>query len=155
MYISGRPFVLRDSSEPRNTLHLSDRPDNLEAIEQRLKNDILAEGVRCGCLMCPVICAVLCPLLSRFGGLVLTHNEIGKELSVCVSCYLFNGYLSNRERRWRHSAYLDRCRLKQCQDFSRALGIHEKTRLECRGEHLFMSYFKCSKQSVSVSSVGV
>jgi hypothetical protein len=61
VYISGRPYVLRDSSEPRNTLHLSDRPENLEAIEQRLKNDILAEGVRCGCLMRPVICAILCP----------------------------------------------------------------------------------------------
>ncbi|KAI0255159.1 inositol hexakisphosphate-domain-containing protein [Lactifluus subvellereus] len=60
VYISGRPFVLRDSSEPRTTLPLSDRPENLEAIEQRLKNDILAEGV-------------------RFGGLVLTHNEIALE----------------------------------------------------------------------------
>jgi hypothetical protein len=47
VYISGRPFVLRDSSQPRNTLPLSDRPENLEAIEQRLKNDILAEGTRC------------------------------------------------------------------------------------------------------------
>jgi Inositol hexakisphosphate len=84
VYISGRPFVLRDSSEPRNTLHLSDRPDNLEAIEQRLKNDILAEGVRCGCLMGLVICAIFCPLLCRFGGLVLTHNEIGKELAVSI-----------------------------------------------------------------------
>ncbi|KAI0303565.1 inositol hexakisphosphate-domain-containing protein [Multifurca ochricompacta] len=60
VYISGRPFVLRDSSKPRKTLPLSDRPENLEAIEQRLKNDILAEGV-------------------RFGGLVLTHNEIALE----------------------------------------------------------------------------
>ncbi|KAH9998939.1 inositol hexakisphosphate-domain-containing protein [Russula vinacea] len=60
VYISGRPFVLRDSSEPRKTLPLSDRPENLEAIEQRLKNDILAEGI-------------------RFGGLVLTHNEIAIE----------------------------------------------------------------------------
>jgi hypothetical protein len=145
VYISGRPYVLRDSSEPRNTLHLSDRPENLEAIEQRLKNDILAEGVRCGCLMRPVICAILCPPLCRFGGLVLTHNEIGKESAVCVSCDLFNRRLSNRGRRRRHSAYLDRCRFKQCQDFSRTLGIHEKPRLECGGEHLFMSYSKCSK----------
>ncbi|KAI9453330.1 inositol hexakisphosphate-domain-containing protein [Russula earlei] len=60
VYISGRPFVLRDSSEPRKTLPLSDRPENLEAIEQRLKNDILAESV-------------------RFGGLILTHNEIAIE----------------------------------------------------------------------------
>ncbi len=86
VYISGRPFVLRDSSEPRNTLHLSDRPENIEAIEQRLKNDILAEGVRCGCLMRLmglVICTILCFLLCRFGGLLLTHNEIGKEFG-CI-----------------------------------------------------------------------
>lgn len=96
---------------------------------------------------CAPICAILCPLLCRFGGLVLTHNEIGKELAVCVSCDLFNRCLSNRgrRRRRRHFAYLDRCRLKQCQDFSRTLGIHEKPRMECGGEHLIMSYFKCSK----------
>lgn len=58
MYISGRPFVLRDVSEPRKTLALSDRAENLEGIENRLKADILAEGL-------------------KFGGLVLTHNEIG------------------------------------------------------------------------------
>lgn len=44
VYISGRPFVLRDSSEPRTALKLSDRAENLEDIESRLKNDILAEG---------------------------------------------------------------------------------------------------------------
>lgn len=47
MYISGRPFVLRDASEPRRTLALSDRAENLEAIENRLKNDILQEATRC------------------------------------------------------------------------------------------------------------
>lgn len=46
VYISGRPFVLRDSSQPRRTLSLSDRAENLEAIEMRLKADILAESVR-------------------------------------------------------------------------------------------------------------
>lgn len=46
VYISGRPFVLRDASEPRRTLSLSDRAENLEAIEIRLKNDILAESMR-------------------------------------------------------------------------------------------------------------
>lgn len=46
VYISGRPFVLRDASEPRKTLHLSDRAENLEGIEIRLKNDILAEAAR-------------------------------------------------------------------------------------------------------------
>ena len=47
VYISGRPFVLRDSSEPRKTLRMSDRAENLEAIEQRLKNDILVESAKC------------------------------------------------------------------------------------------------------------
>lgn len=37
---------------------MSDRAENLEAIEMRLKNDILQEA-------------------NRFGGLVLTHNEMG------------------------------------------------------------------------------
>ena len=46
VYISGRPFVLRDASEPRHTLALSDRAENLEAIENRLKNDILQEATR-------------------------------------------------------------------------------------------------------------
>jgi hypothetical protein len=46
VYISGRPFVLRDASEPRRTLPLSDRAENLEAIENRLKNDILLEAAR-------------------------------------------------------------------------------------------------------------
>ncbi|KAF8199666.1 inositol hexakisphosphate-domain-containing protein [Pholiota molesta] len=57
VYISGRPFVLRDASEPRRTLVLSDRAENLEAIENRLKNDILQEAL-------------------RYGGVVLTHNEV-------------------------------------------------------------------------------
>lgn len=46
VYISGRPFVLRDASEPRRTLSLSDRPENLEDIESRLKQDILGEASR-------------------------------------------------------------------------------------------------------------
>ncbi|KAG1872156.1 inositol hexakisphosphate-domain-containing protein [Suillus subluteus] len=60
VYISGRPFVLRDSVEPRRTLSLSDRAENLEAIEERLKNDILQES-------------------AKYGGLVLTHNELPAE----------------------------------------------------------------------------
>ncbi|KAI0052293.1 hypothetical protein FA95DRAFT_1553613 [Auriscalpium vulgare] len=60
VYISGRSFVLRDSAEPRKTLRLSDRAENLESIELRLKSDILAEAV-------------------KFGGLLLTHNEIAVE----------------------------------------------------------------------------
>ncbi|KDR78950.1 hypothetical protein GALMADRAFT_244621 [Galerina marginata CBS 339.88] len=60
VYISGRPFVLRDASEPRRTLSLSDRAENLEAIENRLKNDILQEA-------------------TRYGGVVLTHNEVAAD----------------------------------------------------------------------------
>ena len=44
VYISGRSFVLRDASQPRRTLSMSDRAENLEAIEERLKNDILQEA---------------------------------------------------------------------------------------------------------------
>ncbi|KAK7031228.1 hypothetical protein VNI00_013644 [Paramarasmius palmivorus] len=60
VYISGRPFVLRDASQPRRTLSISDRAENLEAIEMRLKNDILQEA-------------------TRYGGLVLTHNEVASD----------------------------------------------------------------------------
>ncbi|KAH7884393.1 inositol hexakisphosphate-domain-containing protein [Phlebopus sp. FC_14] len=60
VYISGRPFVLRDASEPRRTLSISDRAENLEAIEERLKNDILQEA-------------------AKYGGLILTHNELPAE----------------------------------------------------------------------------
>ncbi|KXN91655.1 Paladin [Leucoagaricus sp. SymC.cos] len=62
VYISGRPFVLRDAAEPRRTLNISDRAENLEAIETRLKNDILQEA-------------------ARFGGVVLTHNEVATAKS--------------------------------------------------------------------------
>lgn len=46
VYISGRPFVIRDATEPRRALKLSDRAENLEAIEQRLTADILAESAK-------------------------------------------------------------------------------------------------------------
>ena len=62
VYISGRPFVLRDASEPRRTLKMSDRAENLEAIELRLKNDILLEA-------------------HKYGGLILTHNEVGESIA--------------------------------------------------------------------------
>ncbi|KAJ7707320.1 inositol hexakisphosphate-domain-containing protein [Mycena rosella] len=61
VYISGRPFVLRDASQPRRTLSLSDRAENLEAIENRMKNDILQEA-------------------TRYGGLILTHNEMSADI---------------------------------------------------------------------------
>ncbi|KAJ7063606.1 inositol hexakisphosphate-domain-containing protein [Mycena amicta] len=60
VYISGRPFVLRDVSQPRRTLLLSDRAENLEAIENRMKDDILQEA-------------------ARYGGLILTHNEMAAD----------------------------------------------------------------------------
>ncbi|KAM6504289.1 Inositol hexakisphosphate domain containing protein [Amanita muscaria] len=59
VYISGRPFVLRDASEPRRALAISDRAKNIEAIELRLKNDILQEA-------------------AKYGGVVLTHNEVSE-----------------------------------------------------------------------------
>lgn len=49
--------MLRDASTPLQTLALSDRADNLEDIEQRLKLDILEES-------------------KRYGGLILCHDEI-------------------------------------------------------------------------------
>ncbi|KAF9510295.1 hypothetical protein BS47DRAFT_1373349 [Hydnum rufescens UP504] len=57
IYISGRPFVLRDASAPKEALSLSDRAENLEGIESRLKEDILTEA-------------------EKFGGLILTHYEV-------------------------------------------------------------------------------
>ncbi|KAG8898129.1 hypothetical protein FRB99_007645 [Tulasnella sp. 403] len=60
VYISGRPFVLRDSSAPRDSITLTDRAENLEAIEKRLKADILAEA-------------------AKFGGLILTHHELDND----------------------------------------------------------------------------
>ncbi|WWC93062.1 uncharacterized protein L201_008027 [Kwoniella dendrophila CBS 6074] len=57
VYCNGRPYVLRDASTPYQTLALSDRADNLEDIERRLKQDILDEA-------------------RRYGGMILTHEEI-------------------------------------------------------------------------------
>lgn len=62
---------------------MSDRPENLEAIELRLKNDILAEAVRCACFSNLTSMSIKCVSLSRFGGLILTHNEIGEYLHTC------------------------------------------------------------------------
>ncbi|KZT53703.1 hypothetical protein CALCODRAFT_439779 [Calocera cornea HHB12733] len=57
VYIGDRSFVLRDASQPRDSLSLSDRVENLEDIERRLKQDILDEA-------------------ARYGGMILTHHEI-------------------------------------------------------------------------------
>ncbi|KAG0151897.1 hypothetical protein CROQUDRAFT_36078 [Cronartium quercuum f. sp. fusiforme G11] len=56
VYISARPFVLRDSVRPTQTFAISERAENIEAIEYRLKLDILKEA-------------------NRYGGLVLVHDE--------------------------------------------------------------------------------
>lgn len=56
VYIGTRPFVLRDAVNPKQNLQVADSAEILEAVEQRLKEDILSEA-------------------SRFGGLLLTHNE--------------------------------------------------------------------------------
>ncbi|EJU05109.1 hypothetical protein DACRYDRAFT_93438 [Dacryopinax primogenitus] len=63
VYIGDRSFVLRDASQPRDPLSLSDRVENLEDIERRLIQDILDEA-------------------SRYGGMILTHHEIneGEEM---------------------------------------------------------------------------
>lgn len=57
MLSSGRPYVLRDAATPLQTLALSDRADNLEDIERRLRLDILEEA-------------------KRYGGLILCHDEM-------------------------------------------------------------------------------
>ncbi|WFD25147.1 hypothetical protein MNAN1_000111 [Malassezia nana] len=44
VYVGDRPFVLRDALRPRQTMSMSSRAENLEAIEKRLKQDILAEA---------------------------------------------------------------------------------------------------------------
>ncbi|KAG8824150.1 hypothetical protein FRC17_009172 [Serendipita sp. 399] len=56
VYIGTRPFVLRDAIDPKQNLQVADSAEILEAVEQRLKEDILKEA-------------------ANFGGLVLTHNE--------------------------------------------------------------------------------
>lgn len=51
IYIGGRPFVLRDASHPISTYALSDRAENLEEIENRLKQDVLREAFKYGGLV--------------------------------------------------------------------------------------------------------
>ncbi|KAM0753591.1 hypothetical protein T439DRAFT_322487 [Meredithblackwellia eburnea MCA 4105] len=60
VYIGAQPYVLRDASHPFKTYALSDRPENLEEIEIRLKQDIIKEA-------------------NKFGGIILVHEEIGEE----------------------------------------------------------------------------
>lgn len=56
VYVGGRPFVLREAERPIDNFSLSERADNLEGIEQRLKSDILNEA-------------------GRYGGLLMVHEE--------------------------------------------------------------------------------
>jgi len=53
---------------------MSDRAENLEAIEMRLKQDILQEASR---LALSIIVRESPTQSTRFGGLILTHNEMG------------------------------------------------------------------------------
>lgn len=57
VYVGDRPFVLREAHLPTQTFALSDRAAGLEAVEKRLKNDVLDEATECN-------------------GLVLVHEEI-------------------------------------------------------------------------------
>ncbi|GJN93415.1 hypothetical protein Rhopal_006470-T1 [Rhodotorula paludigena] len=56
LYIGGQPYVLREAAHPTETYSISNRVENLEEIETRLKDDVLREA-------------------SRYGGLVLIHSE--------------------------------------------------------------------------------
>lgn len=56
IYVGSRPFVLREADRPFENFQLSERADNLESIEQRLKADILREA-------------------ARYGGLLMVHEE--------------------------------------------------------------------------------
>ena len=56
IYVGDRPFVLREAHKPTHTFSLSDRAENLEAIEKRLRDDVLLES-------------------QRNGGMLLVHEE--------------------------------------------------------------------------------
>lgn len=73
MYIGTRPFVLRDATDPKQNLQIADSAEILEAVEMRLKEDILREAARYVYIWNPVAYLTL----HSFGGLVLTHNEQG------------------------------------------------------------------------------
>jgi len=54
--LGAQPFVLREAANPTRTYSISNRAENLEEIEARLKQDVLKEA-------------------QRYGGLVLVHSE--------------------------------------------------------------------------------
>ncbi|SGZ32317.1 BQ5605_C040g11854 [Microbotryum silenes-dioicae] len=57
IYLGSQPFVLRDAAHPTRTYSISDRAENLEEIEKRLKVDILKEA-------------------QRYGGVILVQEEV-------------------------------------------------------------------------------
>ncbi|GAA6022381.1 hypothetical protein JCM10207_004746 [Rhodosporidiobolus poonsookiae] len=62
LYIGGAPYVLREAAHPTRTYSISDRAENLEEIEARLKQDVLRES-------------------TRYGGMVLVHSELPSSSS--------------------------------------------------------------------------
>ncbi|KAK4050677.1 hypothetical protein OIV83_003403 [Microbotryomycetes sp. JL201] len=60
VYLGSQPFVLREAAHPTRTYSISDRAENLEGIEYRLKQDILREA-------------------ARYGGVILVQEEIRPE----------------------------------------------------------------------------
>ncbi|KAK4055018.1 hypothetical protein OIO90_003359 [Microbotryomycetes sp. JL221] len=60
VYLGSQPFVLREAAHPTRTYSISDRAENLEGIENRLKQDILREA-------------------ARYGGVILVQEEIRPE----------------------------------------------------------------------------
>lgn len=69
---------MRDASEPRKTLSLSDRAEALEGLEQRLKQDILQESLKYANLS-HIMSSKNLTLARRYGGLILTHNEVASK----------------------------------------------------------------------------
>ncbi|WFD29764.1 hypothetical protein MSPP1_000776 [Malassezia sp. CBS 17886] len=51
VYVGDRPFVLREAHKPTASFSLSERAENLEAIERRLKLDVLHEAQQCSGLL--------------------------------------------------------------------------------------------------------
>lgn len=58
---------------------MSDRAENLEDIERRLKEDILQEAAKCADGFSSH--TFVAEYAFRFGGLILTHNEVASEFN--------------------------------------------------------------------------
>lgn len=59
---------------------MSDRAENLEDIERRLKEDILQEAAKCADVFSSH--PFVAEYANRFGGLILTHNEVASECKI-------------------------------------------------------------------------